>query len=333
MSIERALRRLSEDGVSVDEAFEILRNLQAELGAALPGEATFALLEFLRSGRDAPTGLGFEVGPGGVLREPPTLRIAMLDLLGQINIAQAEAYGSEWLDSPRSADEWAIGMRNVAWSAPDGSRNGDLQARFLSALGREDWRQELSHGFLETFDLAPYLGGDEIFTEMVQVAADPDAGSAGWAAVLSMDRMLLGDRVEVLSRISREPELLDDLPPIRAGLMARADVRVPEERSALEAYLKRSDVSADEAASFVGHYPNHDLVAGFRLFTSAEGDGRPMADVAAGDLAALEKLQEWQTDPEIAAVFKDQFGGLRERLVEYIASARRAAAAGDFEFE
>lgn len=328
-SLAEARRLLEAKGLNPEEIEALLERLANEFKSAAPENAVAAILDFLRSGEDATTGLGFEVGVGGTLREPPTLRVALLDWLGQMDVAAAESHGREWIDAPRSGDEWAIGLRNIAWSAPDGARSVELKERFLAALRRADWTAAPSDGFLETFDLAPFLGGEDVLAVLTEIHGDPTLRPLAWPALLAVDRMLLADRTGVLSALASNPHWMNNSGRARAGLMARADVRVETERLAVETYLRRADVAHEEAAAFGALYPNQNLIASHRLFTREDGDGRPMPDVAAGDLAAMQRLDAWERDASVSPAFRQTFPIIRARLAEYIESARRAAASGD----
>ena len=65
-------------------------------------------------GNDAVTQLDLTIGPGGVLGDASSLRVFLLDYLGQIDRPAAAALARQILTAPTSPDEWAISLRNVA---------------------------------------------------------------------------------------------------------------------------------------------------------------------------------------------------------------------------
>jgi hypothetical protein len=62
--------------------FEELRRL---LLTADPAQAIAAITAFLKTGEDAPSGLELAIGSGGALEGAPTMRVFLMDLLGQIS--------------------------------------------------------------------------------------------------------------------------------------------------------------------------------------------------------------------------------------------------------
>src|SRR4051794_3801108 len=99
--------------------FDALRRL---LLSADPAQAIAAITAFLKSGEDAASGIELAIGPGGALTGAPTMRVFLMDLLGQIaqksGSDAAAAYARTVLETKTSPEEWALSMRNVAWHEP-----------------------------------------------------------------------------------------------------------------------------------------------------------------------------------------------------------------------
>ena len=123
-----------------------------------PKEVIPAIRAFLATGKDVSTGYAFELGDGGSLERAPTLRLLLLDVLGQLSrkarTADASEVSKEILAGKKSSDEWAIALRNVAWHEPQSQ--GFLAAKFSEMVRYQPWQSQPSTGFLEAFDAVSY---------------------------------------------------------------------------------------------------------------------------------------------------------------------------------
>ena len=235
--------------------------LREALRSADPLVAIAAMRQFLASKQDAPTGLGFKVGQNGLLVDAPTLRTFLMDQLGSISsqagTIDAAEVGRETLSEKTSPDEWAVAMRNVAWSDPDGSKS------FLAAKARDlieytPWQQLHSGGYLEAFDVAAYSGDASLFNDLAPLAHDPSPVQQ--AALVAMSRLAAMSPDKVSTYLNSHPDVLADRPLIRADYMGDVDLSDAAQLAQAEAYLQRADVSLEEKSKFLGRLG---LPAGF----------------------------------------------------------------------
>ncbi len=152
-----AALRAAKDGESARQELEKLRAL---LAAMPPDKAAALIREFLDSKMDAPTHLGFTVGPGGLLEGAPTFRTFLLDELARIDRAAAADYSKTILQSKDSPDEWAVALRNLAWGDSSADGHQLLEEKTEEMLQDTSWQESPSTGFLEAFDTAVYLGNE-----------------------------------------------------------------------------------------------------------------------------------------------------------------------------
>ncbi|HYR59704.1 MAG TPA: hypothetical protein VEO95_13780, partial [Chthoniobacteraceae bacterium] len=236
--------------------------LKAALLAADPAEAIAAIRRFLRTGRDAATGQEFTIAAGGTLSGAPTLRLMLLDVLGQIarksRSDAASAVAREILADKSSADEWALALRNVAWTEPQ--PRTFLADKMREMLRYEPWRAAPSAGMLEALDVV-------VFTKDASLVPDLDQARAAGnelahAADIALDRLAEAAPLNVLTFLNTHPAQLNDRPFLRADYFAKADLSDGAQRAQIEIYLGRPDISLAEKskllraltalASFVG---------------------------------------------------------------------------------
>jgi hypothetical protein len=307
--IEQIAAAFTKGGLSGEESSVLLARLAKALKAAPAEAATAAILSYLRSGRDADTGLNFQPGPGGALAQAPTMRTALLDLLAQIDPAAAMQLARSIMDTTKSADEYALALRNLAWNNTDGRLSPELSNRLAQMLGRDEWLRNPSAGFLEGFDVAVHLGGQSQFQEMARLLerasaqASPNVPSANGsierAAFIALDRMAVTDPGTTTDTFTKNPDLFSQSGDHRASLLSRADILDPNQRAAVENYLLRNDLGEKELAAFAGLFPNVNRFAGNRLVTG--GDQQPSLDaLKARDTAMREIVLQWKNDPRFA---------------------------------
>ena len=232
------------------------------------GEAAIAaILEFLRTGQDAVTGKGFLIADGGVLTESTTLRVYLMDKLGQLSreVGSDAALGvaREVLQSFGSADEWAVSMRNVAWF--DSASREFLQDRVLAMLNHREWREQPSTGMLEAFDVIVHTSAMVTVPELSRLVSVQNSPLAR-ASSVALDRLSSQSGLELTTLLNQQTELLAKTPRLRADLFAHADLAVPEQRQQLEIYLLRPEVDALERKKFfsaliqTGQFVSHNLI-------------------------------------------------------------------------
>lgn len=296
----RSLAAALAGQTDVERVKAILADLKAAVHAVSPDEAARQLIEMLESGIDQATGLEFIVGAEGVMDETPTLRTALLDLLGQTDPYMSADYARQILATTNSPDEYALALRNLAWTNRGGALDAELRGYFEQMVGRTDWSADPSDGFLEAFDLAV---GTKAVAALIPSITNPGAGDGGQhrsdAAFLALDRIMISDPDAVVAAFRANPDLLAEAPTHRASLLSRLDVSQPGQSNLLREYLLRSDVSPDEMEYFTSIFPNGNRVVGHRLVTSDEPGGSA-ADVALVDRATLGTLTSWLNDPQMA---------------------------------
>lgn len=212
-----------------------------------PASVIPAIRAFLATGKDVSTGDGFEIGEGGALRRAPTLRLLLLDVLGQLSrkaqTADAAEVSKEILSHKKSSDEWAVAMRNVAWT--DSQSRPYLASKFAEMLRYDSWRDDPSSGFLEAFDVAVFSGSAAVMDPLDEAlrAPIPDLQRA---AAVALDRLAESAPLEVMQKLNSQPQMFADYPFLRADWFAKADLRDPAQRAAFETYLARPDVTFEE---------------------------------------------------------------------------------------
>ncbi len=294
--IRQTLRVLRGGGGHV-VARQALARLKQTIHAASPSEAAAALISALESGEDGPTGLAFVVGPDGVMDETPTWRTALLDLLGQTEPWEAADYGRRIFATTGSSDEYALALRNLAWS-DRGDLTGELGAHFRGMISRSEWRQQPTRGFLEAFDIAVITGSVGELGGMVQGSAGLESAESR-AAFVALDRIMLRDPDLLVEEFARNPSFLAQAPMHRASLLSRLDMRESTQAQFLANYLLRPGLSAEELEYFADLFPNGNRFTSNRLVTSAEPGGG-IQEMKAVDTSAHRVLSAWLEEPRFA---------------------------------
>jgi hypothetical protein len=272
-----------------------------------------AIVEFLRSGEDAATGMGFVIGSGGVLEEATTLRVYLMDRLGRLSRGEdasaALEVARQTLGGFGSADEWAISMRNMAWL--DGESDAFLKERVLALLGHEPWREAPTAGMLESFDVIVHTGALEAVPELDRLLVTPGSPLARAAAV-ALDRLAGRRPLDFATLLNQRPETLAAVPLVRADLFARGDLGVPEQRGQLEAYLLRADVEAEERGKFFGALIQTGRFVSHNLITPYVPPETPEEAGARLDLLTR-TVNDWLRDSRFAAI-RGEIAGLGETV-------------------
>jgi hypothetical protein len=262
---------------------------------------------FLATGKDVSTGMAFELGHGG-LEGAPTLRLLLLDVLGQISrkarTADAADVSKEILADKKSSDEWAIALRNLAWHEPQS--RAFLAAKFAEMVRYEQWRTQPSSGFLEAFDVAVFSRQATVMEPLNELLANP-LPDLQRAAAVAMDRLAESAPLEVMQKLNSQPQMFADHPFLRADWFAKADLREPAQRAVFEAYLARTDVSLAEKSKALKALASPGQFISENLITAPP----TVEDDAAREAAILSAATDWSRRfPELNA----PLGTLRERL-------------------
>lgn len=316
----RALRALLQGGVSPADADLRLQEMASRLRLLPSDVAVAVLISMLEEGLDAATGLAFKVGPGGKLSAAPTLRVWMLDLLGQVDPAEGARYARRIYERLDSADEWAIALRND-WriSAPAG-QIAEVRQRAIELIDDARWAKAPSAGFLEAFDLTVATMAWEAVPRLEQLLSPSQAVELRRASWVALDRLALETPSDFLPMLAQREDWLSTQPLVRAGLFARANLGADRQRVAVESYLTRPSLSAEEGAKFFSLAPNVNATVSYNLATTARVP--TLHEAARLDQAALQALQLWQARPEFRR-WNEQMASAEARLRESVAAAVR----------
>jgi hypothetical protein len=247
----------------------LLEQLDAKLASNQgdPGPGIAAILEFLKTGKDAPTGQGFIIGEKGALTQATTLRVYLMNKLGilsrETDGTSALGVAREVLGSFGSADEWAVSMRNVAWFEPENREF--LQNRVSAMLSHPAWREAPSAGMLEAFDVIVHSAAMTMVPDLSQLSTIQGTPLAR-ASSVALDRLASQETVAFTKLLNQQPKLFSETPLLRADLYGHANLEVAEQREQLEQYLLRPDVNAQERAKFLasliqsGRFVSHNLI-------------------------------------------------------------------------
>ena len=260
-------------GVTINQALAVLRDpanpnkkqaleaLRDALAGGEPHAAIAAIRQFLAGGQDATTGLRFKLGDGHTLDEAPTMRTFLMDQLGtlskDVGSTDAAEAARETLATKGSADEWALALRNLAWSDPDGSKSL-LAAKARELIEYQPWQAAPTGGYLEAFDVAAYAGDASIIGDLAPLSST--SSKVGRAALIALQRLSGMAPDQVAAYLNANPGVLADAPMRRADYMGSVDLSQPSQLADAEAYLNRTDVSEAEKDKFLGRLG---LPAGF----------------------------------------------------------------------
>lgn len=281
-----------------------LAAFQAGLLAADPRDAIAAIRRFLRTGRDARTGRDFAIAAGGTLEGSPTLRVLLLDTLGQIarrsRSDAAAVVAREILAEKKSADEWAVALRNVGWAEPQS--RAFLADRMREMLRHASWRSAPSAGMLEAFDVIVFTRDTSLIPDLEQ--ARTAGNELAHAADIALDRLAETAPLEVLTFLNTHPAHLNDRPFLRADYFAKADLSQPAQRAQIEIYLGRPDIALAEKTKLL-----RALAVPASFVSNTLLTGPPPPDDGAARRATLAQTTlDWLT--------RDRFPTLREPLRE-----------------
>jgi hypothetical protein len=283
--------------------------------------ADAVIYDYMASGHNASTTLGFDIGPGGWLKNAPSLRTFLLDALGEVDPQSAADYAKTILEQNNvSPDEWAVCLRNLSERDPSMATDPYLQEKTRELVTNQQWLNQPSQGLLEAFDfvvftkqtnLAPLMAG------YMDNTSEPN--SVRFASYLTLDRLTLNYPADVLNELNQQPQLLDSTPDVRAALFSRADVTDPAQLSAVENYLTRTDISEQEIQGFVQAFPLVSQGVGDNLATTQVI--LTSQQVAQRDVATLAVVNQWLSDPRFASR-QAALQHLQANLIENVQSAQ-----------
>jgi hypothetical protein len=299
------------------EAAQHLLSLKQSLDGLSAKEAALVIQQWLNSGADAHTHLGFVLARDGSLKEAPTLRTFLLNYLIQVDPTAAAAYAEKILRESNSSDEWAIALRAYALVHSTDEGIGFLQQKVGELIQNDEWRKEMSPGFLEAFDVIVYSSDEKLIPQLSEMVRLQDNPTLTHAAYLTMDRLVQKDPAGMLNELESHSELLEGRENTRADFFARADVRDQGQEKILETYLLDPARSATELGQFAGIYPNANYMISYNLLVQSSTPTG--AELVARDAAALKTVQQWLSDPRFAKL-NPQLTLISQRLQQYVSS-------------
>lgn len=250
-----------------DRSLGMLSELRADIESMDPESVSLAFRRFLESGVDAPTCLRLAAGTDGTLDAWPTLRVFILDRLPSVDPEAGLELSLRVMEVMTSPDEYAIALRNLAWSDLDGDLRGELIQRLDRMFSRADWVAQSSPGLLEAIDAAVLLPEDEGVGVALRITA---LGNSTVNQPLTRAAMMALDRI-----VERNPALLVDWEPgeclqpeQRASLMSRIDPSEAEQLPVFSDYLAGL-ANERELAVFSRLFPNGNQLQGNRLFSAS----------------------------------------------------------------
>lgn len=268
------------------------------LGTADPQKTAEAIALFLASGQDAPTGLEFAVGQDGFLDTAPTIRTALLDMIADLHAGITLDLARNILDARTNPDEYALALRNMAWSplfSSDAERDSELSQRFSGLLDTKEWLARPSVGFAEAFDVAVAMPNPQTVHDLASVAGLEDANGnrldngVSQAAIIALERVMLRSPKLLVGAFEQDPSFLSQEPMLRASLMARLDLRNQRQFDLFVSYLARSDHAKGELEFFGKFFPNPSYSFGPRLISNQE-QTPSIAEMQQADRAFLSLL-------------------------------------------
>ena len=277
-----------------ETVLRLLREFTQKAFSANPDAAAAALLEFLQSGEDLSTSLGFVVGEAG-LDEWPSLRAYLLDLLGKIDLDAAAQYArANIIPFKKSTPEYAVSLQ-ILWNYGGAEEpSPDLTAAWLGLLQKADWAAKPDAAWLESLDFASRIpeAMPEFLKASTEWLADPENVVERVGAVdLSLERVAVQQPVVVMKALIADSSLLGKGRGVyqRSQIFARANLNDAGQQRLLVAYVNGLDPTSREAELFFDQFPCHNFSVGPGL--SGQPQLQSSRDVIQSDRAALVWLE------------------------------------------
>lgn len=306
---------------TADDTRQALTGLRAELLALPKDEAVRQIRGFLDGGKDRATGLSFGIAKDGMLSEWSSFRTFLLDTLLAVDPAAAAEIGREILEKPTTADEWALALRNVARG--DATTDPDfLRAKTEELIANPAWQADPSIGYLNAFDVLVHVqatASTPLLSGLIQKKDRKDLAHAGF---LTLDRLVQGQPVEVLTRLASDTGLQQSRPEMVAQQFARADLRDPAQQALVKSWLLDPGRSTAELRAFAGVYPNNNQFVSNNLLTAQAAT--PGDDLAAHDREALKVVTAWASDPAFSTI-QEHLRTMVSRLDGFVGSRDRSS--------
>jgi len=299
-----------------------LERFRTRLMHAPRGVAVADIMGYMGSGQDVPTTLPFTIGPGGWLASASSMRIFLLDALGEVDPESAAQYAKVILDQPgASPDEWALSMRNLAQRDPDMANDPYLQEKARELVTNAQWLSQPTAGLMEAFDFVVFTKQTNLTPVLTGYMDDGNQSSAvRFGSFLTLDRLTLSEPAAVFAQLNDQPDLLSAEPSMRAAMFARADVTDPAQLAAVETYLQRPDLTPAELNQFAITFPLFTQAISNNLATTQQMLN--IQQMAERDAATLAVVNQWLGEPQFAGR-QDVLQVLKASLTEDVQSAQR----------
>jgi hypothetical protein len=303
-----------------ETVLRLLREFMQKAFSANPDTAAAALLEFLRSGEDLSTSLGFVVGEAG-LDEWPTLRAFLLDLMGKIDPEMASRYALDTVIPAKSSTvEYAVSLQ-ILWNHGGAEKpTPELTQAWLGLLKKADWSARPDPAWLESLDFASRI--PEATPEFLKTSTDwlgrpKEASGKAEAAEIVLERMMIRHPGETLNALLENTQWMNEGrgPAVRASLFARVDVTDPGQVLSLKSYLQSLQPDGKEADSFYEAFPCHNY--GVAPGLSGQPDIPGAGNIQNMLHADLVLLQGWKNDPSMV-VHRPWFDQAIEKIREIL---------------
>ncbi len=307
-----------KSAANADDARKILAELRAHLDSLSPDLAATVITNFLADpANNAETRIDFSIGQSGFLDGQPSLRVALLDWLGQINPSQAGVVATQVLATPTDADEWAVSLRNYARAYPTPDSQAFLRAKTEELIRNPAWRVNPSIGFFESFDVLVHTHATDSADLLSNLVSDrsPEGKPLAHAAFLTLDRLTLREPTAMMEQLATRPELTQARGEMVANFFARADLRDPAQQQLVRTYLLDPARTAAELNAFSGIYPNANFTISKNLLS--ENMTLPRDEISARDTAALTIVNDWLADPSFEPV-KSHLTIMHQRLTTFV---------------
>lgn len=279
----------------IREIPDSLASLREKLSAKPRSEAVGEIEGFLRKGKDRKTGLILKFGKEGTIEGWPTLRVFLLDLLLELDPEAAARISREVLSSKTSADEWAIALRNVAKGERIGGNRDYLRTRAEELITNPEWQAQPSVGYLNAFDVLVYTKSTESLPLLSRLIQRKERRDLAHASFLTMDRLVQGQPLDMLTRLKADHALQESRPEMTAQQFARADLRDISQQAIVKSWFLDPSRTPKQLQNFSAIFPNNNKLISHNLLTSQEQVSG--ADLTAHDRDVLAVIRDWKTDP------------------------------------
>lgn len=273
-----------------------LRAISTEIRAMSRADAVARISAILASGRDFESGHEFMLDSDGNLAAAPTLRTMLLDELATMDPANAAEISREILDTPTTADEWAIALRNLGRVDDSPETSAFLHEKAVELIRNPEWQAEPSVGYLNAFDVLVHTEATAEAPLLSDLIKNKDRKDLAHAAFLTLDRLVQRQPAVMLAQLGTDAALSASRPEMTAQQFARADLRDESQREIVARWLLHPERTATELNAFAGVFPNHNQFVSNNLLTRDTASAG--ADLAAHDREVLEVVTSWADDPD-----------------------------------